>query len=62
MACIENIEERGRENLGFCGKSKNKKVKRQKEERIGHSNEKYGKIEEEKKNTDIKERCEKIIN
>lgn len=40
MACIENKEERGRENLGFCGKRKNKKVKRTP---MGHSNEKYGK-------------------
>ena len=27
MACIENKEERERENLGFCGKRKNKKVR-----------------------------------
>ena len=40
MACIENKEERGRENLGFCGKRKNKKVKRTP---MRHSNEKYGK-------------------
>ena len=42
MACIENKEERGRENLGFCGKRKNKTVKRTPMP-MGHSNEKYGK-------------------
>ena len=40
MACIENKEERGRENFGFCGRRKNKKVKRMP---IGHYNEKFGK-------------------
>ena len=40
MTCIENKEERGRENLGFCGWRENKKVKRTP---MGYSNEKYGK-------------------
>ena len=40
MARIENIEGRGRENSGFCGRRKNKKVKRTP---IGRFNENFDK-------------------